>query len=50
MGIDIGKNSFHVVGLDERGIVVRQLAMGGATARSRVDGLPGPQAVGGRGF
>jgi transposase len=25
MGIDIGKNSFHVVGLDERGaIVVRQ--------------------------
>jgi hypothetical protein len=25
MGIDIGKNSFHVVGLDERGaIVLRQ--------------------------
>jgi hypothetical protein len=25
MGIDIGKNSFHVVGLDQRGaIVVRQ--------------------------
>jgi hypothetical protein len=22
MGIDIGKNSFHVVGLDQRGVIV----------------------------
>jgi hypothetical protein len=29
MGIDIGKNSFHVVGLDQRGaIVLRHLAVG----------------------
>jgi Tfp pilus assembly PilM family ATPase len=28
IGIDIGKNSFHVVGLDERGaIVLRSLAL-----------------------
>ena len=35
MGIDIGKNSFHVVGLDERGaIVVRQkLSRGQIEAR-----------------
>jgi hypothetical protein len=26
MGIDIGKNSFHVVGLDRRGAIVLRLA------------------------
>ena len=34
MGIDIGKNSFHVVGLDQRGaIVLRQ-----RWSRSQVEG------------
>ena len=31
MGIDIGKNSFHVVGLDERGAIV--LGRGGREPR-----------------
>jgi hypothetical protein len=38
MGIEIGKNSFHVIGLDERGAVVRGLKNGGQiVARSFVN-------------
>jgi hypothetical protein len=33
MGIDIGKNSFHVVGLDQRGAIV--LRRGSHAARSK---------------
>jgi transposase len=34
MGIDIGKNSFHIVGLDQRGdIVLRQRRAAEQTAR-----------------
>ena len=35
IGIDIGKNSFHVVGLDERGAMVL-LKIGRASCRERV--------------
>ena len=37
IGIDIGKNSFHVVGLDERGAIV--LRRNGLAARCKL-GLP----------
>jgi transposase len=37
MGIDIGKNSFHVVGLDQRGAIVR--GRSGHAAKSK-RGLP----------
>jgi hypothetical protein len=43
MGIDIGKNSFHVVGLDQRGaIVLRQKwSRGQVEARLREQIVPG---------
>jgi hypothetical protein len=41
MGIDIGKNSFHVVGLDQRGaIVLRQ-----KRSRGQIDAAREPPAV-----
>jgi transposase len=60
MGIDIGKNSFHVVGLDQRGAIVlrqkwtqpsRSAARRNATVPDRHGGLcrrpsPEPQALG----
>jgi hypothetical protein len=39
IGIDIGKNSFHVVGLDRRGaIVLRQKWLRGQVEAGRQDG------------
>ena len=43
MGIDIGKNSFHVVGLDQRGAIVLRQGMAwkpGARGRPKRDGQP----------
>ena len=35
VGIDIGKNSFHVVGHDERGAIVLRQLMAGASRQAR---------------
>src|SRR5207253_10555162 len=40
MGIDIGKNSFHVVGLDERGAIVLRQKWSRAQVEVRLANLP----------
>jgi transposase len=41
LGIDIGKNSFHAVGLDERGdVVLQQKWMGGQLGSRRANPAP----------
>jgi transposase len=40
MGIDIGKNSFHVVGLDERGAIVLRLKWSRAQVEARFANMP----------
>ena len=47
MGIDIGKNSIHVVGLDQRGaIVVRQRWAASQRARHRARQQARPNCLG----
>jgi transposase len=40
MGIDIGKNSFHVVGLDERGAIVLRQKWSQAQVEARLVNMP----------
>ena len=40
MGIDIGKNSFHVVGLDERGAIVLRQKWSRAQVEARLANIP----------
>jgi len=40
IGIDIGKNSFHVVGLDERGTIVLRQKWSRAQVEVRFSNLP----------
>ena len=40
MGIDIGKNSFHVVGLDQRGAIVVRQRWTRSQIRARLANLP----------
>jgi hypothetical protein len=41
MGIDFGKNSFHLVGLDQRGAIVWQLKCSRAQLERRLANIPG---------
>ena len=55
IGIDIGKNSFHIVGLDERGAIVLRQKWSRGQVEARFANMPpclvgmeacvGPQAV-----
>src|SRR5262249_24188586 len=40
MGIDIGKNSFHVVGLDQRGAIVLRQRWSRGQVESRLANMP----------
>jgi transposase len=40
MGIDIGKNSFHVVGLDQRGAIVLQQKWSRRQIEARLANIP----------
>ena len=40
MGIDIGKNSFHVVGLDQRGAIVLRQKWSRGQIEARLSNLP----------
>jgi transposase len=40
IGIDIGKNTFHVVGLDQRGAIVLQLKSSREQPERRLSNLP----------
>ena len=40
IGIDLGKNSFHLVGLDQRGAVVWQLKCSRAQLERRLANIP----------
>jgi transposase len=40
MGVDIGKNSFHVVGLDQRGAIVLRQRWSRGQVESRVANMP----------
>jgi transposase len=40
MGIDIGKNSFHVVGLDQRGSIVLRQKWSRRQVETRLAGMP----------
>jgi len=40
MGIDIGKNAFHVVGLDRRGAIVPQLRWSRGQIEARLANMP----------
>src|SRR5258708_3141271 len=40
MGIDIGKNSFHVVGLDQRGAIVLRQKWSGGQIEARLANMP----------
>ena len=40
MGIDIGKNSFHVVGLDQRGAIVLRQKWSRGQAEARLANIP----------
>src|SRR2546422_3924933 len=40
IGIDIGKNSFHLVGLDQRGAIVLQLKVSRAQLERRLVNVP----------
>ena len=40
MGIDIGKNSFHVVGLDQRGAIVLRQKWSRGQIEARVAAMP----------
>jgi hypothetical protein len=40
MGIDIGKNSFHVVGLDQRGAIVVRQRWTRSQIRARLANMP----------
>jgi transposase len=40
MGVDIGKNSFHVVGLDERGAIVLRQKWSRAQVQARLANIP----------
>src|SRR5262250_33352 len=40
MGIDIGKNSFHVIGLDERGAIVLRQKWSRAQVETRLANIP----------
>ena len=40
MGVDIGKNSFHVVGLDQRGAIVLRQRWSRGQVESRLANLP----------
>ena len=40
MGVDIGKNSFHVVGLDERGAIVLRQKWSRARVETRLANIP----------
>ena len=39
MGIDIGKNSFHVVGLDRRGAIVLRQKWSRGQIEARLEGI-----------
>jgi transposase len=45
MGIDIGKNSFHVVGLDERGVIVLRQKWSRTQVEARLANIP-PYLIG----
>jgi len=40
MGIDIGKNSFHVVGLDRRGAIVMRQKWSRGQIEARIANMP----------
>jgi transposase len=40
IGIDIGKNSFHIVGLDQRGAIVLRQKCSRGQVRSRISNVP----------
>jgi transposase len=40
MGVDIGKNSFHVVGLDQRGAIVLRQRWSRGQVESRLANMP----------
>ena len=40
IGIDLGKNSFHLVGLDQRGAIVWQLKCSRAQLERRLANIP----------
>jgi transposase len=45
IGIDIGKNSFHVVGLDDRGAIVRRQKWSRGQVEGRLANMP-PRLIG----
>ena len=45
IGIDLGKNSFHLVGLDQRGAIVWQLKCSRAQLERRLANIPSCLAV-----
>ena len=47
IGIDLGKNSFHLVGLDQRGAIVWQLKCSRAQLERRLSCLIGMEACSG---
>jgi len=46
MGIDIGKNSFHVVGLDRRGAIVLRQKWSRGQIEARLANMPPDRAIG----
>jgi transposase len=40
IGIDLGKNSFHLIGLDQRGVIVLQLKCSRAQLERRLANIP----------
>ena len=47
MGINIGKNSFHVVGLDEHGAIVPRQKWSGAQVEARLANIPRSHRISG---
>ena len=45
MGIDIGKNSFHVVGLDQRGAIVVRQRWTRSQIRAQLANMPPPNRI-----
>ena len=47
IGIDIGKNSFHIVGLDDRGAIVLRQKWSRGQVEARLANVPVPDRHGG---
>ena len=46
IGIDIGKNSFHMVGLDDRGAIVLRQKWSRGQVEARLASIPPPCLIG----